>query len=91
MRKGLGHSEPFGKRKPQTYLRAKPKPASRTPVNIGFDMARMHEERGDVRTQRGKRPRRRTTPHTGPYTPTHYEGHNGRGKRVRPGGPTKED
>lgn len=29
MRKGLGHSEPFGKRKPQNYRRSKPKPPPR--------------------------------------------------------------
>lgn len=87
MRKGLGHSEPFGKRKRQTYLRSTRKPPRTTPQNMGH-AAKMQAERNTVR---GRRSTRKTTAHTGPYTPEHFEGHNRQGKRVRPGGPTKEN
>lgn len=86
MRKGLGHSRPFGKRKSQ---RRRVQRKVRRPRNVGY-AAKMEAERkgGTVRGRR--RAQKRGGRHTGPYTPEHHEGHNGQGKLVRPGGPTKE-
>lgn len=91
MRRGLGHSEPFGKRKHQGYPRSKVKSARRLPNNVGRSAVLRGEQAGVVKTRRGRRPRRSTVAHTGPYTPEHFARVQGKRTRVRPGGPAKED
>lgn len=87
MRRGVGHSYPFGKRRnPRTGAKRR---APTRPQNVGHEAKMRAERAGPVRTQRGKRPTVRPKPHRGPYTPEHHEGHRGSGKLVTPGSSDK--